>query len=72
MRHAHGAAGLGQVGGLVVVTTPGYGVPTMVPARVIATDRHVWPGAGYAQVVAFGRAPKWVPDICLTPLVPTR
>lgn len=69
--HKHGAMGLGQVGGLVACIEGGYGVPTMVPCRVIATDRGAWPGAGFAEVVALGHAPVWVPDVCLVPIVPT-
>jgi hypothetical protein len=69
MGYAHGEAGLGQVGGLVVCHESGYGLPTMVLGMVVATDRDEYPAAGYAEVAMVGRENKWVPDICLVPVV---
>jgi len=70
-KHVHGAAGLGQLGGLVWVIEESMH-PQGAVGVVVATDRDVWPAAGYAEVMVPGRGCQWVPDVSLMPVLATR
>lgn len=70
-RYAHGAMGLGQKGGLVLVTEESN-LPVGAVGMVLATDRHAWPAAGFAEVLVPGVGRGWVADISLLPVLATR